>query len=97
MAYVHMDASKRSKLDASSRKMVFIGYPRRVKGCRLWDLLEKKATISIDVVFDENSIFKRQRGMEEQQEQQEVQSDSGGQLTSYTILPFADALEGLDI
>ncbi len=34
-AFVHIDPSERSKLDAKSRKMVFIGYPRGVKGYRL--------------------------------------------------------------
>ena len=66
MAYVHIDASERSKLDARPKKMVFIGYPHGVKGYRLWDPLEKKATVSRDVVFDENTILKVQGVMEEQ-------------------------------
>ena len=35
--------------------------------------------------------------MEEQKEQQEVQSSSDGQLTSYIVLPFTGISEGLDI
>ena len=35
--------------------------------------------------------------MEEQQEQQEVQQGSAGQLTFYSILPLAGALEGFGI
>ena len=54
-----------SKLDAKSKKMVFIRYPQRRKGCRLWDPLEKKATISMDVVFDEKLILKVQGAVEQ--------------------------------
>ena len=32
MAYVYIDASEQNKMDAKSRKMVFIGYLHRVKG-----------------------------------------------------------------
>ena len=34
-AYMHVAAGERSKLDARSKKMVFLGYPRGVKGYRL--------------------------------------------------------------
>ena len=71
-AYVHIGAGERSKLDARSRKAVFLGYPRGVKGYRLWDPLEKKVIISQDVTFDEESVLWRRAGMEEQQEQEEV-------------------------
>ena len=58
MAYVYIDTSEQSKLDDRSKKMVFIGYLHGVKGYRLWDPLEKKATISRDMVFDENLVLK---------------------------------------
>ena len=35
MAYVHVDASERSKLDAKMKKMIFLGYPRGVNGYRM--------------------------------------------------------------
>ena len=71
-AYVHIGAGERSKLDARSLKMVFLGYPRGVKGYRLWDPLEKKVIISQNVTFDEESVLRRRASMEEQQEQKEV-------------------------
>ena len=39
----------------------------------LWDPLEKKVIISRDVTFDKESVLRRRAGMEEQQEQKEVQ------------------------
>ena len=35
--------------------------------------MEKKVIISRDVTFDEESVLRRRAGMEEQQEQEEVQ------------------------
>ena len=58
-AYVHIGAGEWSKLDARSCKTVFLGYPRGVKGYRLWDPLEKKVIISWDVTFDEESVLRR--------------------------------------
>lgn len=43
--YVHVDASEQSKLDSKLKKMVFVDYPRGVKGYWLWDPLKKKTTI----------------------------------------------------
>ena len=65
MAYVHMDASEWSKLDAKAKKMIFLGYPQGVKGYMIWDPLEKKVVISRDVTFDEMSVLRRSGGMEE--------------------------------
>jgi hypothetical protein len=56
---VHIPSEKWSKLDPKSRKCVFLGYKKRVKGYKFWDLMADKAVISRDVVFDENSILKR--------------------------------------
>ncbi|XP_038975968.1 uncharacterized protein LOC103698954 isoform X4 [Phoenix dactylifera] len=58
-AYALVEAIERSKLDPKSQKMVFIGYPQRVKGYLLWDPHSQKSTISRNVIFDEESILKR--------------------------------------
>ena len=64
---MHVDAGERSKLDAKAKKMIFLGYPRGVKGYRMWDPLEKKVVISWDMTFDEMSFLKRSGDMEEQE------------------------------
>ena len=35
--YVHVQSGERSKLDSKSRKCVFLGFEKGVKGYRLWD------------------------------------------------------------
>ena len=62
---MHIGASERTKLDARSWKLVFLGYLQRIKGYQLWDPLKKKVIISRDVTFDENLVLQRQDGMEE--------------------------------
>ena len=53
LAYVHVQSGERSKLDLKSRKCVFIGFERGVKGYRLWDPISKKTITNKDVIFDE--------------------------------------------
>ena len=58
LAYVHVQSGERSKLDLKSRKCVFIGFERGVKGYRLWDPISKKTVTNKDVIFDEAFMLK---------------------------------------
>uniref|UniRef100_A0A2N9EZR3 CCHC-type domain-containing protein n=1 Tax=Fagus sylvatica TaxID=28930 RepID=A0A2N9EZR3_FAGSY len=48
----------RSKLDPKSKKCIFLGFKKGVKGYKLWDPVAQKVVISRDVVFDEKSMTK---------------------------------------
>jgi hypothetical protein len=65
-AYVHIPSEERSKLDPKSRQCVFLRYGKGVKGYKFWDPTANKVVISIDVVFDENSMLKSTQGKEQQ-------------------------------
>jgi hypothetical protein len=58
-AFVHISSEDRSKLDPKSKKCVFVGYSKGVKGFKLWDPVSKKMILSRDVVFDEQSMLKQ--------------------------------------
>ena len=61
-AYVHVQSGERSKLDSKSRKCVFLGFEKGVKGVkgyRLWDPISKKTVTSRDVIFDEAFMLKQ--------------------------------------
>ena len=58
-AYVHVQSEEHSKLDSKSRKFVFLGFEKGVKGYRLWDLILKKTVTSRDVIFDEAFMLKQ--------------------------------------
>ena len=54
---MHVSSEERSKLDTKSRQCIFLGYPKGVKGFKLWDPKANKVVISRDVVFDEKSML----------------------------------------
>jgi hypothetical protein len=60
-AYVHISGEDMSKLDPKSKKCIFLGFKKRVKGYKLWDPVAQKVVISRDVVFDEKSMTKHSR------------------------------------
>ena len=57
-AYVHISSEDRSKLDPKSKKCIFLGYEKGVKGYKLWDPVAQKVVISRNVVFDEKPMTK---------------------------------------
>ena len=57
--YVHVQSEEHSKLDSKSRKCVFLGFEKGVKGYRLWDSISKKTVTSKDVTFDEAFMLKQ--------------------------------------
>ncbi|KAE8659940.1 hypothetical protein F3Y22_tig00116959pilonHSYRG00039 [Hibiscus syriacus] len=58
ISYVHIDSAERSKLDAKSKKCVFVGYGGDEFGYRFWDYENRKIIKSIDVIFNENVMYK---------------------------------------
>ena len=55
IAYVHVD---QGKLKPRALKGIFIGYPSRTKGYKIWLLEEQKCVISRNVLFHEESVYK---------------------------------------
>lgn len=57
VCYAQIPKQKRTKLEETSEKCVFIGYSSMSKGYRLYNLKTNKVIISRDVVFDENTSW----------------------------------------
>ena len=49
--YVHVPQERRTKLDPSSRKGVFVGYSESAKAYRIYILGQRKIELSRDVTF----------------------------------------------
>ena len=56
-AYVHISSDESSKLDPKSKKCIFIGYMKGVKGYKFWDPVVKKMVISRNAMFDEQFML----------------------------------------
>jgi len=62
---MHVSGDERSKRDVKSKKCIFLGYKKCVKGYKIWDPVDKKVVITRDAVFDEQFML--------QQNQEKVQ------------------------
>ncbi|KAH9651791.1 hypothetical protein KPL70_026888 [Citrus sinensis] len=57
--YVMYNAQERTRLDAKSRRCIFLGYVDGVKGYRLWDTSAHKIVINRDVIFVEDQLQRK--------------------------------------
>jgi hypothetical protein len=55
--YIHNPKDKRTKLDPSGKKGIFVGYIETSKAYRVYVPGYKKIEINIDVIFDEDATF----------------------------------------
>ena len=59
--YIHIPKEKRTKLDPSGRKGIFVGYSESSKSYRIYFLGYKKIDISRDVTFDEDTAYNKSK------------------------------------
>lgn len=90
IAYMHIELAERGKLDAKSRKCVFIGYGTDSYGYRLYDFENQKTRRSVDVVFNESALY---RNRNSQPEEAEENSD----LVEFEGIPDSKVLQPQDI
>ena len=68
--YIHIPKEKRTKLDASGKKGIFVGYSESSKAYWIYFLGLKNIDISRDVTFDEDLAYikSRKRPVEDSEE-----------------------------
>uniref|UniRef100_A0A2N9GSE2 CCHC-type domain-containing protein n=1 Tax=Fagus sylvatica TaxID=28930 RepID=A0A2N9GSE2_FAGSY len=86
-AYVHISGEDMSKLDPKSKKCIFLGFKKGVKGYKLWDPVAQKVVISRDVVFDEKSMTKAYK------EEKSQAAESSNNIGRSTVQVELDELE----
>ena len=73
--FVHVPKEKRTKLDPSKQKGIFVGYSDTSKAYKIYIPSHQKVEINQDVTFDENVAFsksKQIRAEEAHEEENEV-------------------------
>ena len=59
--YIHIPKEKRTKLDPSRKKGIFVGYSESSKAYRIYFSGFKKIKIIKDMTFDEDSYYNKSR------------------------------------
>ena len=61
LVYLHVPKEKRSKLDPSGKKGIFVGYSEQSKAYRIYNPGFCQIEINRDVIFDEDTTFTKSR------------------------------------
>ena len=69
--FIHIPKEKRSKLDPSRKKGLFVGYSEQSKAYRIYIPGYHQIELSKDVTFDEDSTFRKSRKYKEDEEEHE--------------------------
>lgn len=67
--YIHVPKEKRSKLEPSVKKGVFVGYSETSKAYRVYILGQRQIELSRDVIFEEDTTFRRSKSSNELEHQ----------------------------
>ena len=69
--YFHVPKEKRSKLDASRKKGMFVGYNETLKAYRIQGHVQREVEICHEVTFDEDATLKKVRNPPSSKEDKE--------------------------
>ena len=61
LVYIHIPKEKRTKLDSSGKKGIFVGYYESLKAYKIYFPGFKKIDISRDITFDEDLTYNKSR------------------------------------
>jgi hypothetical protein len=66
--YIHVPKEKRTKMEPSGKKGVFVGYSENSKAYRIYVLVQRKIEVNRDVTFHEEVTFKKSRELQHESE-----------------------------
>ena len=70
--YINIPKEKRSKLDPSGKKGLFVGYSEQSKAYRMYIPGYRQIELSRDVTFDEDTTFRKSKKDKEDEEEHET-------------------------
>ena len=66
--YIHVPKEKRTKMESSGKKGVFVGYNENSKAYRIYVPGQKQIEVSKDVTFHEEAAFNKSRELQQESE-----------------------------
>ena len=66
--YIHVPKEKRTKMEPSRKKGVFVGYNESYKAYMIYIPSQRKIEVSRDVTFHEEAAFKKSRELQQETE-----------------------------
>ena len=73
--YIHVPRERRTKLEPSGKKGVFVGYSESAKAYRIYIPGQRKIELSRDVTFEEDIAYQRSRHIERDSDEKEAPQD----------------------
>ena len=73
--YIHVPRERRTKLEPSGKKGVFVGYGESANAYRIYIPGQRKIELSRDVTFEEDIAYQRSRHTESDSDEQEAPQD----------------------
>jgi hypothetical protein len=64
--YIHVPKEKRTKMEPSGKKGVFVGYSENSKAYRIYVPGQRQIEVSRDVTFHEEAAFKKSRELQQE-------------------------------
>lgn len=75
MTYSHVPEEKRTKLEPTAKKGIFVGYSETSKAYRIYIPALRKIVLRRDVRFEEEKVVVKSRGLDQVQSGSQVQGD----------------------
>jgi hypothetical protein len=68
LVYIHVPKEKRTKMEPSGKKGVFVGYNENSKAYRIFVPGQRQIEVSRDVTFHEEATFNKSRELQQESE-----------------------------
>jgi hypothetical protein len=66
--YIHIPKEKKTRIEPSGKKGVFVGYSENSKAYKIYVLGQRQIKVSRDVTFHEEAAFKKSKDLQQESE-----------------------------